>query len=374
MLNQTFRGIACKHSLKPAVLVTMAENGGEDPRDKTVAKLLTNNGVRPANARALLDTIKAIYEIKTNSDPMAAPDVSWQFRRSTNKKRNPDATVAGEPFADFQRFAEQNLWAAREANGFPYYCDVFEFIDEVYGEWIERGLKAAQPLCQADIKSVDYGLYERFHRDSSQHGRPEWLFLPPAREAALVGMSQEQTDMVLARRAAHSRDRQSKIENALNEKPRAESTLSTGFDGHAQIRPSKAVRASKPEQVAGKPFEEFRAYAADHQWEFRQHQGFGYRCDVFAYINAVYGEWIERGVGCGKPLTRADIKSVGERLILQLDASVRKKGMPEWLHLPRDGDAAMSLEELRAKLAKRPPSLGLLERRTSHMPSFRGDQ
>jgi hypothetical protein len=191
----------------------MSEQRGDDPRDQAAVKLLTNSGVRPKEARQILRALKNIYDVNPRTD-ISAPDVASTFRRATNKKNDPYATVAGAPFAEFKAYASSRQWSRRDEFGYAWRCDVFTFIDDVYGEWIERGLKSNQPLCQADIKSVDPNLYDRFHRASCDNGRPDWLYLPTASEASLIGITPEERELILARREVTKLERSARIERA----------------------------------------------------------------------------------------------------------------------------------------------------------------
>lgn len=191
----------------------MSEQRGDDPRDQAAVKLLTNSGIRPKEARQILRALKNIYDVSPRTD-ITAPDVASTFRRATNKKKDPYATVAGAPFTEFQAYASTRQWSRREEFGYPKRCNVFNFIDDVYGDWIERGLKCNQPLCQGDIKSVDQGLYERFHTASRTNGRPDWLYLPTASEASLIGITPEERELILARREVTKLERSARVERA----------------------------------------------------------------------------------------------------------------------------------------------------------------
>lgn len=91
--------------------------------------------------------------------------------------------------AEFIEFAKANQWKTRRERGFEWRTDVFDFVQEVYGEWIEKMSKTNTPLTQADIKAVDLSLWARFQQASSKQGIPDWLALPIERRRLDEGVT-----------------------------------------------------------------------------------------------------------------------------------------------------------------------------------------
>lgn len=79
---------------------------------------------------------------------------------------------------EFQAHAAENQWKTRRERGLPWKQDVFEYVRDVYGSWIDRGTQEGRPLTQADLKAVDEPLWQKFQQESSKRGVPEWLALP----------------------------------------------------------------------------------------------------------------------------------------------------------------------------------------------------
>lgn len=126
-------------------------------------------------------------------------------------------------------------------------------------------------------------------------------------------------------------------------------------------------RVGNNDRVADDTFEAFKAHAEANTYDMRVMAGFTKRCDVFGFINASYGEWINRGVESGNPVTQADIKAVDPQLFRRFFLESEKRGAPEWLYLPIDAAAAaaspISSEELKQRMAAQPADLVLYETR-----------
>lgn len=200
----------------PSYLCAMSGVGREDDRDTECLKLLIEHGVQSEDARHVLSTIKATFDIDAvPAEPLdAESDVAFQFRRGTKKAAGKGHKVAGATFEEFKWYADAHLWLNRTDQGYPWKCDVFEFIADVYGEWIERGVKAEQPLAQADIKAVDLALYSAFHRANTARGVPSWLYLPAAKDAALVGITEAELALRLSSRELAREVRTTRLQHA----------------------------------------------------------------------------------------------------------------------------------------------------------------
>ena len=123
-----------------------------------------------------------------------------------------------------------------------------------------------------------------------------------------------------------------------------------------QFRRTTRKRANKNHFVAGAPFEEFKAYADQHQWSQRTSDKYNQRLGVFLFINDVYGEWMKRGEAAGMPLAQADIKAVDPKLYDRMHGAGTQYGKPDWFHLPSASEAALvglDPEELQMRLASR---------------------
>ena len=73
-------------------------------------------------------------------------------------KKEPAKQLPFKDSTDFQEYVAKNLWANRRENGFPWRCDVFAFIREVYAPFLGQG------LVQSDIKTCDPQLYAQLHK------------------------------------------------------------------------------------------------------------------------------------------------------------------------------------------------------------------
>lgn len=155
------------------------------------------------------------------------------------------------------------------------------------------------------------------------------------------------------------------------EKGESNSQLSGEFSGAAEGKPAREFRsvrvtkrAGNNDMVAGRPFEEFKDFAECHSYERRESQGFGYQCNPFGFVLAVYREWMVWGVESGNPLTQADIKAADPRLYWQLfNKSQKAGGIPNWLYLPEDASApVISKEELQERISERPDDLKMFKK------------
>lgn len=108
---------------------------------------------------------------KENLPSGGAPEYNFPRRRSApvsnpgkdeaDTERLSKSSEEFVPFKDsveFQEYVAQNLWADRRKNNFPWKCDVFEFIREVYAPFLGHG------LVQSDIKACDPQLYAQLHK------------------------------------------------------------------------------------------------------------------------------------------------------------------------------------------------------------------
>jgi hypothetical protein len=194
----------------------MSGVGREDDRDDECLKLLVEHGVQSEDARHVLSAIKATYDIAAAAaEPLIEPsEPAFQFRRSTRKQAGKNHTVAGATFEEFKWYADAHMWLNRCDNGYPWRCDVHGYIADVYGKWIERGVKAGQPLAQADIKAVDLALWNRLQTANTAIGMPTWLYLPPAKDAALVGITEAELALKLSSRELAREVRTTRMQRA----------------------------------------------------------------------------------------------------------------------------------------------------------------
>ena len=100
----------------------------------------------------------------------------------------------------FTAHAAKHQWRTRRERGYNWNANVFEYIRDIYSDWIKKFKDAGRPLTQADIKRVDSVLYNRLQHEisSSEGGLPSWLDLPAARVAGLESLPESEK----ARRAA----------------------------------------------------------------------------------------------------------------------------------------------------------------------------
>jgi hypothetical protein len=82
---------------------------------------------------------------------------------------------------EFQRHASENQWSTRRERGFPWRYNIFDFLRDVYSDWVERG------MTQADLKNVDADAYRalRSRLDGKKEAFPDDFYIPTSREAAL---------------------------------------------------------------------------------------------------------------------------------------------------------------------------------------------
>ena len=103
----------------------------------------------------------------TNSSQTMDDDLVEETGRLANDRQPPDEedvpdqpskTFRYKDHPDFQEHVGKNLWADRRENGFPWRCDVFDFIRDVYAPFLGQG------LLQSDIKACDPKLYAQLHQ------------------------------------------------------------------------------------------------------------------------------------------------------------------------------------------------------------------
>lgn len=141
---------------------------------------------------AVLDDIQA--EDKTKQQPIAKSRES-KYNSDVNEKKNRTATeyfkyatefVPGHLAADaaFVHQARTHQWKNRREVGYAYQASIFEFIKDVYGPWLGRG------MTQADLAAVDRPAYTAFRNRVYSAGErpPPDLVLPSLKEARLDGL------------------------------------------------------------------------------------------------------------------------------------------------------------------------------------------
>lgn len=110
-------------------------------------------------------------------------------KRSAAKPSGPPKRASERD--DFIEFAKANQWKTRRERGFEWRMDVFEFVQQTYGEWIGKLSETDTPLTQADIKAVDLSLWQKFQQEASKRGAPEELQLPSIKDARLTAIDDE---------------------------------------------------------------------------------------------------------------------------------------------------------------------------------------
>jgi hypothetical protein len=103
--------------------------------------------------------------------------------KASEQFQNVVAPVADAPFSEFKAHAEQHLWDDRIGKGYRkrgrnHALFVFGYVHEVYGGWIERGVRAGSPLTIEDFRSADKPLFRRLNLELKRREMPDWLYLP----------------------------------------------------------------------------------------------------------------------------------------------------------------------------------------------------
>ena len=102
------------------------------------------------------------------------PETKDAFRLATGKNskaeprlNRPSRGIASRDSFDwegFKAFAANNAWRTRRERGFEWKTNVFEFVETVYGHWIDLARNDGTPLTQADFAHVDKPLYDRLQQ------------------------------------------------------------------------------------------------------------------------------------------------------------------------------------------------------------------
>lgn len=73
----------------------------------------------------------------------------------------------------FQSYVRRNLWETRTERGYKSHTDCIQFIQEVYGPWLGKG------LLRSDLLYLDKPLYVQFQRQLSRLKKvsmvPDWI-------------------------------------------------------------------------------------------------------------------------------------------------------------------------------------------------------
>ena len=84
---------------------------------------------------------------------------------------------------EFRATARDNQWKSRRENGWDWQADVYDFISDIYGKWVGKG------LTQADLKAVDEQLWMAFQKKKQFVVVPANLYLPTEAEARLAAIN-----------------------------------------------------------------------------------------------------------------------------------------------------------------------------------------
>lgn len=137
---------------------------------------------------------------------LVADDIPLRKRGSISKKQQDDTRRVSD-LEDFRAHAKANQWNTRRDRGIEWRKDVFEYIEEIYGEWIARQSSSSLPFTQLDLKRADEKLYQKFQVEASRRGVPERLNLPPEKDAILANVEDESRRTTLLKARELNRER-----------------------------------------------------------------------------------------------------------------------------------------------------------------------
>jgi hypothetical protein len=104
---------------------------------------------------------------------------------------------------EFRRHAAANQWSDRQERGIGRFTNIFEFLQQVYGEWMSKGLMTKQ-----DLWRVDKDAYRRLTNTITQHGQeviPPWFNLPTSYDKKLADAPKEDRALIEANREYEKR-------------------------------------------------------------------------------------------------------------------------------------------------------------------------
>lgn len=99
---------------------------------------------------------------------------------------------------EFQRHAAENQWQSRKERGYPHHTDIFYFIYEVYGSWLDGTMD------RVDLKEVDPKAWAALNSKVKTYDVPDWLNLPRACDKNLPSKGTPQYDQYMQARAQNA--------------------------------------------------------------------------------------------------------------------------------------------------------------------------
>jgi hypothetical protein len=228
----------------------------------------------------------------------------------------PYARVKDDP--RFIEHAKNNQWADRRDNGYPWKADIFEFLANTYGEFLDKG-----KMTQACLKSVDEKGWWALQNALRKHDLPENLHLPKDSDLKLMELP-EDDEVVQKQKRAIWREA-----NNISRKIKSISSKET-------IKPEWDKSAYPYARVKDDP--RFIEHAKNNQWADRRDNGYPWKMDVFQFIANEYGEWLDTG-----KMVQADLRSVDTKLYQEFHKRLANGvSMPTWLKLPTKADKVMA--------------------------------
>lgn len=105
---------------------------------------MSDNKTSENGANGLAEITKALFdEPQAMSNAKSGPPIP-EFHKAS--------TVACKPVKydpEFRKVGAENQWATRRDRGLPWTTDIFEYLEDVYKQWIGKG------MTQADLLVVD---------------------------------------------------------------------------------------------------------------------------------------------------------------------------------------------------------------------------
>jgi len=96
---------------------------------------------------------------------------------------------------EFVKFVSQNQWKTRRDRGFAWKQDVFDFIRDVYREWMNRG------MMQSDLIGLDDSLWNKLQQELKHRDMPKDVNLPKEADARLASVEGKARERLLESRA-----------------------------------------------------------------------------------------------------------------------------------------------------------------------------
>lgn len=120
----------------------------------------------------ILSEQNELFDNSNSSDVYSNLDIFNEYAKNVNFRND----------QDFIAYAKANAWETRRERNFPWRMDVFDYLREVYGPWLGKG------LTRADLKDVDEPLWWAINNRLRNAEMPEDINLPKDADAQLLSI------------------------------------------------------------------------------------------------------------------------------------------------------------------------------------------